>query len=59
MAADPSRPRDFADAILRVLGDPEAATEMSKRAAAAVADLGWDNIVSRVDDVYQAVLSTP
>jgi glycosyltransferase involved in cell wall biosynthesis len=59
IAADPTRPREFADAILRILDDPAVAAEMSKRASVAVADLGWDNIVSRVEDVYQAVLSTP
>jgi glycosyltransferase involved in cell wall biosynthesis len=59
IAADPTRPREFADGILRVLGDAEVATEMSKCAAAAVASLGWDNIVSRVEDVYEAVLGAP
>jgi glycosyltransferase involved in cell wall biosynthesis len=59
IAADPASPREFANGILRVLGDAEVSTEMSKRAAAAVAELGWDNIASRVEAVYQAVLSTP
>jgi glycosyltransferase involved in cell wall biosynthesis len=59
IAAEPTHPREFADGILRVLGDAEVASEMSTCAAAAVGDLGWDNIVSRVEAVYQAVLGGP
>jgi glycosyltransferase involved in cell wall biosynthesis len=56
VTADPQSPESFAEAICASLGDTAVARAMGKRAAAAVAGLGWDDIVERVDAVYDSLL---
>jgi glycosyltransferase involved in cell wall biosynthesis len=59
LTADPGSPDEFAEAILRLLDDPGSGAHMGARAAEAVAELGWDNIVERVEAVYETALGKP
>jgi glycosyltransferase involved in cell wall biosynthesis len=56
LTADPDQPKEFADAIVRLLDDRMLAESLGSRAAQAVGGLGWDDIVTRVETVYRAVL---
>ncbi len=55
MTADPESAESFASATQELLDDTAAASAMGKRAAAAVAGLGWDDITERVNAVYESL----
>lgn len=57
IAADPQRPDEFASAIAHLVDDPSCAEIVGKRAEAAVANLGWDDITERVESVYAKALA--
>jgi glycosyltransferase involved in cell wall biosynthesis len=57
ITADPESPESFAAGMCEALDDTAAARAMGKHAAAAVANLGWDAIVERVNTVYDSLLA--
>jgi len=56
-SADPQSPESFARAILQLLDDRATAAAMGERAAKAVAAVGWDDIVARVEAVYETLFA--
>jgi glycosyltransferase involved in cell wall biosynthesis len=56
LVADPDDPADFAATIGKVIDDQHLAAMLGVRAESAVAHLGWDDIVDRVEDVYRKAL---
>jgi glycosyltransferase involved in cell wall biosynthesis len=57
ITAAPGDSHAFALAIGTLLDDGDAAAVMGEKAANAVAALGWENIATRVEAVYEAALA--
>ena len=55
--AIPSVPESYATALLEVLQNPEAATEIGKRASKLTESYSWENVADAFDQLYSAALT--
>jgi len=55
--AIPSIPESYATALLEVLQNPEAATEMGERASKLTESYSWENVAAAFDQLYSAALT--
>ena len=52
-------PREFVDAVVRLLGDPEARRGLAAAAAAAGAERDWDALAARYAEIFAERLPAP
>src|SRR5208337_804092 len=55
--AIPSNPESYATALLEVLQNPEAATQIGKRASNLTESYSWENAVNAFNQLYSAALT--